>query len=148
MLELGKLAGTKLVEMPREILTDSVPGKVYHLTIKTEGIFCEEEVAEVLVKELYDRFKAKVIWIRIEGSVIDLQLVGSPFAWAALIPFLPALLALLGVTIILISIYNVLVSIPAWTWALLAVGIGLIFFGPRIAESVFGGYEAYEVRKG
>ena len=148
MLELGKLVGTKLVEMPREVLTTSVPEKVYHLRIETQGIFNEEEVAEVLVKELYDRFKAKVVWIRIKDGVIDVQLIGSPFAWLALITFLPTILSILGIVVILISIYSVFSAVPMWAWALLAVGIGLITLGPKISESVFGGYESYEVLRG
>jgi len=145
MLELGKLVGTKLMQMPKEVLTDSVPGKVYHLTIETKGIANEEEVAKTLVSELYSKFKAKVLWIRIENGTIDVQLIGSPFAWAALIAFLPAILSILGIVFVLVSIYNVIAAIPAWAWALLAVGVGLIFIGPTIAKSLTAGRERYEV---
>lgn len=142
MLEVGKLAGTRLVEMSREVLTDSVPGKVYHLTIETRGIVNEEEVARAFVAELYEKFKAQVIWIRIENGIIDLQLIGSPFAWLTLLAFLPTLLAMLGVVMVLVSVYNVIAAIPSWAWALLVVGVGVILFGPRIAETVTAGYKA------
>ena len=147
MLEVGKLAGTRLVEMPKEVFTDSVPGKVYHLTVETKGIVNEEEVAKTLIAELYNKFKARVIWIRIENGVIDLQLVGSPFAWFALLAWLPTILAMLGIVMILVSIYSVIAAIPGWAWALMAVGVGVILLGPRIGEAVTAGYKKYEVVK-
>jgi hypothetical protein len=142
MLELGKLAGTRIVEMSKDVLTDSVPGKVYHLTIETKGIANEEEVVKTLVTELYNNFKAQVIWIRIVDGVIDLQLIGSPFAWVALIAFLPTILAMLGIVVVLISLYSVLAAIPGWAWGLLAVGVGLMLFGPKIGEAVTTGFKA------
>lgn len=147
MLELGKLAGTRLVQMPKEVLTTSVPGKVYHLTIKTKGVSNEKEVAKTLIAGLYEKFKAKVIWMRIKDDIIDIQLIGSPFAWLALLAWLPAILTALGIVMILISVYSVVSAIPGWAWALLAVGVGIIFFGPKVAESVTGGYEKYKVIK-
>lgn len=147
MLEVGKLVGTRLVQMSNVVLTDSVPGKVYHLTIETKGIANEEEVASVLTRELYDRFKAKVVWMRIKDGNIEVQLIGSPFIWAALIGFIPEILLLLGVVFVLVSVWNVIASIPSWTWALLAVGVGIIFLGPTIAKSLTRGHEKYEVWK-
>jgi len=147
MIEIGRLAGTKLIEIPKEVLTESVPGKVYHLHIETKGIPNEEEVARALIGKLYEKFKAKVIWIRIEDGVIDLQLIGSPFAWAALLAFLPFILAALGVIMVLLSVYGVVTAIPAWVWALAIAGLGIIYFGPRLANLLFGGYKAYEVVK-
>jgi len=144
MFEVGKLVGTKLVEMPKEVLTDSVPGKVYHLTIETKGIANEEEVAKTFVVELYNKFKAQVIWIRIEDGVIDLQLIGSPFAWLALLAWLPTILAMLGIVMVLVSIYSVISAIPGWAWALLAVGVAIILFGPKIAGAVTSGLERKE----
>jgi len=150
MLEVGKLAGTRLVEMPKEVLTDSVPGKVYHLTIKTKGITNEEEVAKTLVSELYSKFKAQVIWIRIESDTIELQLIGSPFAWLALLAWLPTILAILGIVMVLASVYSVISAIPGWAWALLAVGVVMILFGPKVGEAISAGLKAekkYKVMK-
>jgi len=142
MLEVGKLAGTKLVGMSKEVLTDSVPGKVYHLTIETKGIANEEEVARVLIAKLYEKFRAKVVWIRIADGIIDLQLIGSPFAWFALLAWLPTILAMFGIIVVLVSLYSVLTAIPGWAWGLLAVGIGLMLFGPQIGGAVSAGFKA------
>lgn len=138
MLEAGKLVGTRLMEMPREVLTDSVPGKAYHLTIKTKGIANEEEVAEALVNKLYENFKAEVVWVKIENGVIDLQLIGSPFAWAALIAYIPLLLTLFGILLIGVAIYSVLAAIPSWAWGVLAIGVLLIFIAPTAATAAKG----------
>ena len=140
MLEVGKLIGTRLVEMSKEVLTDSVPGKVYHLTIETKGIANEEEVARVLIAKLYEKFRAKVVWIRIADGIIDLQFFGSPFAWLALLAWLPTILAMLGIVMILVSIYSVIAAIPSWAWALMAVGVVVILFGPKVAETVTAGF--------
>ena len=140
MLEVGKLIGTRLVEMSKEVLTDSVPGKVYHLTIETKGIANEEEVARVLIAKLYEKFRAKVVWIRIADGIIDLQLIGSPFPWLALLAWLPTILAMLGIVMILVSIYSVIAAIPSWAWALMAVGVAVILFGPKVAETVTAGF--------
>jgi hypothetical protein len=92
------------------------------------------------------RFRAKVVWIRISEDVIDVQLEGSPFAWAALIAFIPTILAILGVSVILVSVYSVVSAIPSWAWALLIVGVGLIFIGPTISKSLKAGYKEYRVK--
>jgi hypothetical protein len=144
MLEVGKLVGTKLVEMPKEVLTDSVPGKVYHLSIETKGVTNEEEVAKTLTSELYNKFKAKVVWMKIENGTIDIQLIGSPFAWLALLAWLPAILSVLGIVMVLVSVYSVISAIPGWAWALLAVGVGMMLFGPKIAGAITSGLERKE----
>jgi len=151
MLEVGKLVGTRLVEAPREVLTESVPGKAYHITIETKGVIDEQQVVDTLTTELYTRFKAKVIWMRIADDIIDIQLIGSPFVWGALLAFLPTILAMLGIVVVLISLYSVLAAIPGWAWGLLVVGVGMILLGPKLAESVSGGFgreKAYKVIRG
>lgn len=144
MLELGKKLSGRLLEIPRVVLTESVPDKVYQLRIETKGIVNEKEVGKAIVTELHNKFRARVIWIRIENGVINLQLIGSPFAWVVLLAFLPTMLAIFGIVVVLISLYSVLAAIPGWAWGLLAVGIGLILFGPTVVKAVTAGYEAKE----
>jgi small-conductance mechanosensitive channel len=139
MLEVGILAGTRLVHIPQRYMTESVRERVYHLHIETQGITDEKAAALALTTQLYDKFKAKVTWVRIEDGTIELQLVGSPFAWVALIAALPAILGLLGIVMILVSIYTVLSAIPSWAWATLATGVALLLLGPSIGKMVAGG---------
>lgn len=136
MLEVGILAGTRLVHIPQQYMTESVRERVYHLHIETSGITDENAAALLLTTELYNRFKAKVTWVHIENGVMEVQLIGSPFAWAALIAALPVILGLLGIVLILVSIYAVLSSIPSWAWATLATGVMLLLLGPTIAGVV------------
>jgi len=136
MIEVGILAGTRLEEIPQQYMTESVRERVYHLHIETQGVTDEKAAALALTTQLYNKFKAKVTWIRVADGTIDLQLIGSPFAWVALIAALPAILALLGIVMILVSIYTVLAAIPSWAWATLATGVALLLLGPTIAKTI------------
>jgi hypothetical protein len=138
MIQAGTLVGSALKYLPQETLTESVKGKCYHIHMETQGIRPEDEVkvAKRLVDELYAKFKADVVWIRIENGIIDMQLYGSPFVWALLIAFLPTLLVLLGIVLLFASIWSVISNIPSWAWALLAVGVGMIFFAPVIGKTL------------
>lgn len=131
----GKHVVGRLVEIPTVTLGESVPEKIYELHIKTDGVSNAEEVVTLLAEKLYNEFKAKAIWAEVDGAEIKLQIIGSPFVWALLIPFIPAILALLGITTILISVYSVFAAIPGWAWGLLVVGVVLIFAGPTIGKA-------------
>ncbi len=139
MLEVGILAGTRLEELPILFTSESVRERVYHLHIETRGITDERAAALALTTELYDKFRAKVTWIRINNGNVELQLVGSPFVWAALIAAIPIILGLLGIVMILVSVYTVLASIPSWAWATLVTGVALLLLGPTIASTMSGG---------
>ena len=137
VLELGKLVGRRLVLIPRSALTESVPGRNYHIRIETKGTLGRErELAEQLVDGLYAKFRAKVKFIRIDYYNVDLQLEGSPFEWSLLIPWLPTILGALGILITMIAVYNIIAAIPRWAWATLTVGVTLLFFGPTIGRAI------------
>lgn len=138
MLELGKMAGKRGTPLPIEMLTDSVPGKFYHMSIETGGITNEEAAASTLVNKLYEEFKAEVIWIKVDGKNVELQLSGSPFVWAALIPFIPTILNIIGITVVLVAVYSIMSAIPGWAWGLLIIGGSIIFIGPSIAKELIG----------
>jgi hypothetical protein len=125
------------VEIPKEILTASVPGKIYHLVIDYSGAASDEmELALALTKGLYDEFKAKVLYMNIDENSINIQLEGSPFAWALLIPWIPSILTLFGLTLIGIAVYTVLAAIPSWAWGLLAVGVLSILVAPTVGAAL------------
>jgi len=136
MLEVGTLAGTRLEEIPQRFMTESVRGRVYHLHIETKGITDEREAAFILALELERRFKAKVVWIRVENGTIETQITGSPFAWGALIGALPEIFGLIGVILLLVSLWTVVSAVPPWAWATLAVGVVLLLLGPTIGKSL------------
>lgn len=136
MFELGTLAGRYVVEIPKEMLTTSVPGKFYHIRIETGGVSDEEHVANTLINGFLTEFKAKVVYVQIENGVVNLQLEGSPFAWAAVIVWLPSVFTLLGIALLGISIYTVFASIPSWAWGTLAVGVILLLLAPSAIRFV------------
>lgn len=144
VVTLGEPVGKLLLEIPKEMLKDRpVPEKVYHLHIETEGIPNPKECADTLVRELYEKFpRLDILYLRIDTASVDLQIRTSSFAWLALLAWLPTIFAMLGLVILLISIYSVIAAIPGWAWALLAVGVGMILFGPKLAEAVTAGFKA------
>lgn len=141
MVSFGKSVEGRLIEMSSVTLTDSVPGKIYEIHIETNGVPDAKNVVMTLAEKLHDEHKANTIWAEVEGDTIKIQVIGSPFAWAALIPFIPAILGLLGITVVLISVYSVLAAIPGWAWGLLVVGIGLILVGPTAGRMIKGAME-------
>jgi len=136
VLTLGEPVGKYLIEMPKTSLTDSVPGKHYHIRIETEGITNAEEVAKLLVNGLWNKFHADVKYIRIDNSCIDIQLEGSPFVWAVLLLWLPQILVGVGVILTAVVVFSIISAIPSWAWATLGLGIILIVFGPVIGKAV------------
>jgi len=139
VLELGKKVGEKGKPLPIAMLTDSVPGKFYHISIETAGISDEKVAVDTVVNELREEFKAKVVWIKVDGKNIELQLCGSPFVWAVLIPFIPTILGVIGISVVLVAVYSIMAAIPGWALGLLVIGAFLTFFGPGIARAVLGG---------
>lgn len=136
VFELGTIVGKYVQEIPRELLTTSVPGKCYHIRIETVGIADEQQVADTLIQEFLTKFKAEVKYIRIENGVVDIQLEGSPFVWSAVILWLPSIFTLLGITLIGIAVFTVFAAIPGWAWGVLAIGIVFILLAPSASKII------------
>jgi hypothetical protein len=120
------------LEIPQEIWTDSVPGKLYELHVNYNGSTANElELAKQLSSGLSDKFGATLKYMEISNGQITVQLEGSPFAWSAVAAWLPSVLGLFGLVLIAIALFTVLFSIPSWAWGLLAVG-GILIVVPPI----------------
>jgi len=124
----------KIVKMPAIVLTSSVPEKVYEIHILTTGVPSAEDAVRLLAEKLYEEHKAQVVWAEVDNEMIKIQVIGSPFFWTALIPFIPAILGVLGISVALVAVYAVIAAIPNWAWALLAIGVALIFVGPVVGK--------------
>ena len=133
-----KIVAQRTVLIPPSMLTESVPGAVYQLEIKTKGIPDPKKVISVLTTELTRKFPdLKVLWIRVENQSISMQITSNPpFAWAALLAFLPEILMAIGITILFVTVYLVVSWVPSWIWALLITGTLLFFVGPAIARKL------------
>lgn len=131
----GTVVGTRTVYAPKEVLTESVPGAIYELRIKTKGVSNPKNVMVMLAEALWDNFKAKLYYFEVSDNIITMQIEGSPFAWAALLIFLPQILLTVGVIVLLIVVYLAVSSIPNWVYAVAAVALGLIFISTRFGGS-------------
>lgn len=121
---------------PLSLLGESVPKRLYQIDIQTRGIPNPNLVADTLRRELWNKFGANVVWVEVGNDMIRIQLIGSPFIWAALLLFLPQILSALGVIVALIALYLLVTGIPIWVWGLGAIAIVLLLFGPSIAKMV------------
>lgn len=135
MIELGRRVEGKARLIPPSLLMkmESVPDSVYQIEIQTKGVRDEKAVVDTLVKGLREKFGVKVIWISVNKpkDMIKLQIVGSPFAWSALLLFLPTILLAIGVIVVLIAVFLIIVERPVLA-ALAVVGLALIGVGAAL----------------
>lgn len=111
----------------------ALPGELYQVEIQTEGVPNPQMALQTLISEL-NRFGAKTVYAYADSERIVLQLQGSPFAWAALIPFLPMILSGIGIVVIFIAVWFIFAEIPSWAWGALAIGLVMLFLFPAILE--------------
>ena len=136
---IGKrFAGTSIY-IPRAILTESTPGQVYELHIRTTGIADAKKPVEVLTAEMPRKFRdLKILWMRVDDRNIYMQIQGSPFPWSLLLLWLPEILSAIGIIVTAIAVFLVAAQVPTWLWVMLATGVGLIYLGPRIGSYIRG----------
>jgi hypothetical protein len=120
------------VSEPELSVKMALPGELYQVEIQTSGVPDPQGALETLISELDNRFGAKTVYAYADSERILLQLYGSPFAWSALIPFLPLILGGIGIVVTFISVWFIFSGIPSWAWGLLAIGIVTLFLFPAI----------------
>jgi len=129
-----KREGT-LIPIPKEMLTETVPGVIYELHIKCDKPPEDPEQAiNTILTELPKKVPVKIHYIEVEGDTIKIQLEGSPFDWSLILAALPLILGLIGLTILFIAIYEIFASIPGWAIALMIIGFLLLWFLPGISD--------------
>ena len=139
-VEIGKRILGKTEYIPRAMLIESVPGQIYEVEIRTKGVSNPEQAISTLNVELPKKFNGlKVHWIGADGSVIKMQITGSPFAWAAFMLFLPSILTVIGIAVTLIAVYLVWTLVPPWVTALLIIGTILTLFGSQMGDLIMRG---------
>ena len=106
-------------------------GKIYELHIDTDGIPDPSKAVDALVVGLRNQ-GVETVWASADAKTIRLQIAGSPMSWPIILGLLPEILSLMGIAVILISVYLVLAVIPGWIWGLLAVGIMFITVVPAL----------------
>ena len=114
-------------------LGGTVKGKFYELHINTDGIPDPRNAVEALVNGLRAQ-GVETVWASADGERIQIQIAGSPMAWAALIPLIPTILSVVGVVVTLVSVYMIFTGIPGWAWGLLAVGLLFLTVVPTLVK--------------
>lgn len=126
------------VSEPELSVKMALPGELYQVEIQTSGVPDPQSALETLISEL-NGFGAKTVYAYADSERILLQLYGSPFAWAALIPFLPLILGGIGIVVTFIAVWFIFAEIPSWAWGALAIGLVMLFLFPTILEWGKGG---------
>ncbi|GAH72980.1 unnamed protein product, partial [marine sediment metagenome] len=73
----------------------------------------------------------ETVWASADAKSIRLQIAGSPMSWPVILGLLPSILSIMGIAVLLISVYLIVSGIPGWFWGLLVVGILLITILPK-----------------
>lgn len=126
----------------KSVLTDSIPGKKYQLVIDTSTIpDVKKKETFALLKDKLEtpEWRIEILYAEVGDNRITLQIVGSPFAWALLIAFLPEILSLLGISVIAIAAFFIIESLARY-WAQIAILI-LVSLGGLAAWSHYKGKE-------
>jgi len=141
MYTLGTKLSGQFEEIPSDMLTDSVEGQIYELHIATSRVTNPEEVARVLLEKLPAKFhglKIRYLEIGENNIVTQIEETGSPFAWAALLAFLPEILQLVGIAVFAVYIMLAVAFAPAWVGVVGVLGVGVAVAGFLIGVSRTG----------
>jgi len=141
-----KREGT-LVAIPKEMLTETVPGAIYEIHIECDKEPPPQETIHLITNELPKRVPVKIHYVEVQGKTVKIQLEGSPIAWELILSALPLILALIGVTILFIAVYNIFAGVPSWAWAMLVLGILLLWFLPGISDIFKGLIETFKTKE-
>jgi hypothetical protein len=136
------------IALPIDAIRVGRRGAIYELRMDVEGLTPQNvgKALDMLIKGMKEEFGITTLHAKASETQIIMQIRGSPFAWAALIAWLPIILSLVGIVLIGISIWQIMAAMPAWVWILLIVGGGLILLGPGIGELVLAEAEKVKPR--
>jgi len=110
---------------------ETVKGNFYELHIDTDGIPDPNSAVNALMVGLRNQ-GVEAVWASADAKKIRIQIAGSPTSWPIILSLLPQILSLMGISVILISVYFVFAVIPGWVWGLLAIGIMFLTIVPAI----------------
>uniref|UniRef100_A0A6M3LVX5 Uncharacterized protein n=1 Tax=viral metagenome TaxID=1070528 RepID=A0A6M3LVX5_9ZZZZ len=108
-------------------------GKYYELHIDTDGITDPSKAVEALIVGLRNH-GVETVWASADARRINIQIAGSPMAWAALIPLVPTILSVLGIVVTLVAVYVIFGGVPGWAFGLLAIGILFLTIVPTLIK--------------
>ena len=115
------------------------PGQYYQVDIDVEEpIINPAEVANFILNKIAEEHpEIQVTWIQASSSGVQVQFTTTPMktlSASTLIAWLPGILALLGLTVLLITVFDLMSRIPSYIWGLLIIGGILVLWGPQIGK--------------
>jgi len=136
-LEVGEPVKGEEIYIPKEALTESVPGAYYRIKIRTKPItrISFDAVAKTIQTELPKKVEGlKVRYVKVEWNRITIDVEGSPFAWQLVLFWLPEILTIIGITVTAIGVFLIYMTVPGWMTAMVIAGalLTLIGLAPRI----------------
>jgi hypothetical protein len=133
------------VEIPLERLHVGRPG-LWLIRVKTSKLTPEKAgIAVARLTEELKRLGVSPVSVMATEDTIDILFKGSPFPWLVILAAIANLLPLIGITIIAISVFQGVTSIPSWVWGLTVVGLGLALFGSAVGDMILS--TIYEARR-
>jgi len=108
-------------------------GKFYEIHLETDGITDTRGAVNTLIAGLKNQ-GVETVWASADATKMQIQIAGSPIAWATLITLLPTILSVIGVIATVVAVYMIFTGIPGWAWGLLAVGLLFISVIPAILK--------------
>jgi len=124
------------------------PDNIYEVDMQAEGITDYRAVADYLLREIEKQYpQIQVTWIKVccqkrirfQFKILSAEALGyeaPSLSVVAIIPWLSSIFSLIGITILLISIFLIYQAVPWYVWGLIIVGGGLIIFGPSISQAL------------
>ena len=139
MIEIGEKKGEVLQQIPFDLSQESIPGRVYHLTLSYAGTIKNpqalfESLSFEFSKRQYRGAHLYYLGIDEDNKCLHLQLSGSPFAWGTVASSLPLIMTASGIVLVGVAIFDVLSSIPGWAWGVLVIGGLLIITAPLMIK--------------
>jgi hypothetical protein len=126
----------KYEPIPLANLKVAPKGSMYLIQLDVSPLTQDKAVEALnkLTAEMKTKFGIQTIYGKATKDKIYLLIKGSPFSWLALLAWLPVILALIGIILFGISIWQAITAIPSWVYATLIIGAALIIVGPTIGD--------------
>jgi hypothetical protein len=131
----SKVVGT-LVPIPIHALKETVPGVVYEIRMKANKPAPPQTIQTIRQVFAEKLPQVKIHYIGVEGSNITIQLEGSPIAWELILALLPLIFTLLGLTLLLVAVFQIISAVPSWVYAVLVLGAIFLFIVPTIMPKI------------
>ena len=137
MVQFGQYLTMSKTRLPEQ--ATFTPGQPYQADIEVkEAIINPAEVADFILNKIAEEHpEIQVTGIQASSSGVQVQFTTTPLktlSASTLIAWLPGILALLGLTVVLITVFDLMSRIPSYIWGLLIIGGILVLWGPQIGK--------------